>query len=140
PRQAGVRNLEREIATLCRKVARRVVGNQTETATVEVADLGDLLGPEKHTYNLAEEEDEVGTATGVAWTETGGELLSIEVSIMEGKGEPVLTGHLGQVMQESARAALTYARANARRFGIEPGFFDSHVIHVHVPAGAVPKD
>ncbi|HZT08000.1 MAG TPA: endopeptidase La [Chloroflexota bacterium] len=139
-REAGVRNLEREIATLCRKVARKVVAKEIESATLRPDDLADFLGPVKYTFNLAEEEDEVGVATGVAWTETGGELLSIEVSLVEGKGEPVLTGHLGQVMQESARAALTYARANARRFGVEPGFFDSHIIHVHVPAGAVPKD
>jgi len=139
-REAGVRNLEREIANLCRKVARKVVAKEIETITLVPGDLAEYLGPVKFTFNLAEEEDEVGVATGVAWTETGGELLSIEVSVMEGKGEPVLTGHLGQVMQESARAALTYARANAHRFGIDPGFFDSHQIHVHVPAGAVPKD
>jgi len=139
-REAGVRNLEREIATLCRKVARKVVAKEIESTTLLPGDLADYLGPVKFTFNLAEEEDEVGVTTGVAWTETGGELLSIEVSVMEGKGEPVLTGHLGQVMQESARAALTYARANARRLGIEPGFFDNHVLHIHVPAGAVPKD
>ncbi len=139
-REAGVRNLEREIATLCRKVARRVVAKEVENETVKPDELVDLLGPEKFTFNLAEEQDEVGVSTGVAWTEAGGELLSIEVSIMEGKGEPLLTGHLGQVMQESARAALTYARMNARQFGLDPSFFDSHMIHVHVPAGGVPKD
>ncbi|MBM2810869.1 MAG: ATP-dependent protease La [Chloroflexi bacterium] len=139
-REAGVRNLEREIATLCRKVARKIVAKEIESATMTPDDLSSYLGPQKFTFNLAEEEDEVGTATGVAWTETGGELLSIEVSIMEGKGEPLLTGSLGQVMQESARAALTYARANARSFGVAPTFFDNHTFHVHVPAGAVPKD
>ncbi len=139
-REAGVRNLEREIATLCRKVARKVVAKEVESVTIEPGDLAEYLGPHKFTHTLAEEHDEVGVATGVAWTETGGELLSIEVSIMEGKGEPVLTGHLGKVMQESARAALTYARANARRFKVDPGFFDDHMIHVHVPAGGVPKD
>ncbi len=139
-REAGVRNLEREIATLCRKVARKVVSNEVETVVIDAGDLVGYLGPQKFTHTLAEEQDEVGVATGVAWTETGGELLSIEVSIMEGKGEPVLTGHLGQVMQESARAALSYVRSNARRFDVEPGFFDNHMIHVHVPAGGVPKD
>jgi len=139
-REAGVRNLEREIANLCRKVARKIVGEEIETATLRPGDLVEYLGPEKFSFNLAEELDQIGVATGVAWTETGGELLSIEVSIMEGKGEPVLTGSLGQVMQESARAGLTYARANARRFGIDPAFFDTHMLHVHVPAGAVPKD
>jgi ATP-dependent Lon protease len=139
-REAGVRNLEREIATLSRKVARKVVANELKTATITVKDLAEYLGPQKFTHTLAEERDEVGVATGVAWTETGGELLSIEVSIMEGKGEPMLTGHLGKVMQESARAALTYARSNAHRFDVEPAFFDGHMIHVHVPSGAVPKD
>jgi len=139
-REAGVRNLEREIATVCRKVARKIVGHEIETAIVRPSDLGDFLGPERFSFNLAEEGDEGGVATGVAWTETGGELLSIEVSIMEGKGEPILTGSLGQVMQESARAALTYARSNAHRFGMDPAFWDNHMIHVHVPAGAVPKD
>jgi ATP-dependent Lon protease len=139
-REAGVRNLEREIANLCRKVARKIVAKDVESATLVPDDLAGYLGPQKFTFNLAEEEDEVGTATGVAWTDSGGELLSIEVSIMEGKGEPVLTGHLGQVMQESARAALTYARANARQLAVAPEFFDNHMIHVHVPAGAVPKD
>jgi ATP-dependent Lon protease len=139
-REAGVRNLEREIATLCRKVARKVVAHEIERATIFPSDLVEYLGPERFSFNLAEEEDEVGVATGVAYTETGGELLSIEVSIMEGKGDPILTGHLGQVMQESARAALTYTRANARRFGLAPDFWDNHMLHVHVPAGAVPKD
>ena len=139
-REAGVRNLEREIANLCRKIARRVVAKEVETVTIQPADLAEQLGPEKYTFNLAEEVDEIGTATGVAWTETGGELLSIEVSIMEGKGEPMLTGHLGKVMQESARAALTYARSHAHQLGVDPAFFDTHSIHVHVPAGAVPKD
>ncbi len=139
-REAGVRNLEREIATLCRKVARKIVAKEAESVAITPGDLAEYLGPHKFTHTLAEEHDEVGVATGVAWTETGGELLSIEVSVMEGKGEPVLTGHLGKVMQESARAALTYARANARRFDVDPAFFDNHMIHVHVPAGGVPKD
>jgi ATP-dependent Lon protease len=139
-REAGVRNLEREIANLCRKAARRVVAKEIETATIAPDDLPTYLGPEKFSFSLAEEDDEVGVATGVAWTETGGDLLSIEVGIMEGKGEPILTGSLGQVMQESARTALSYARASARGLGVDPSFFDSHMIHVHVPAGAVPKD
>ena len=98
------------------------------------------LVPEKFRFSLAQDIDEVGLATGLAWTETGGDLLSIEISIMEGKGEPILSGSLGQVMQESARTALTYARANARRLGIDPAFFDDHMIQVHMPAGGVPKD
>ncbi|MEA2641381.1 MAG: ATP-dependent Lon protease, partial [Chloroflexota bacterium] len=139
-REAGVRNLEREIATLARKTARKVAAHEIEQATINADDLVEPLGPQKFTRSLTEEADEVGLVNGVAWTETGGELLSIEVTIMEGKGEPVITGHLGQVMQESARAALTYARANAHRFGVAPDWFDTHMIHVHVPAGAVPKD
>jgi len=139
-REAGVRNLEREIANLCRKAARRIVAKEVESVTIMPPDLASFLGPEKFSFSLAEEDDEVGVATGVAWTETGGDLLSIEVSVIEGKGEPILTGSLGQVMQESARTALTYARASASRIGVDPAFFDDHMLHVHVPAGAVPKD
>ena len=94
----------------------------------------------RYEYGLAEEQDEVGVATGAAVTSVGGDLLSIEVIVMEGKGELILTGQLGEVMQESARAAISYARSRAADFGIEPGFFDKHNIHVHIPAGAIPKD
>jgi ATP-dependent Lon protease len=94
----------------------------------------------RYEYGLAEEQDEIGVATGAAVTSVGGDLLSIEVTIMEGKGELILTGQLGEVMQESGRAAISYARSHAADFGIAPGFFDKHNIHVHIPAGAIPKD
>ena len=94
----------------------------------------------RYEFGLAEEQDEIGVATGAAVTSVGGDLLSIEVTVMEGKGELILTGQLGEVMQESARAAICYARCHASDFGIEPGFFDKHNIHVHIPAGAIPKD
>ncbi len=138
--EAGVRNLEREIANICRKAARRVAEGYRRTIRVKPADLEKLLGPTRFLYGAAQEHDEVGVATGVSVTPYGGDLLSIEVTIMPGKGDLLLTGQLGEVMQESARAALSYARANAERLGIAPRFFENHVIHVHVPAGAVPKD
>ena len=100
----------------------------------------DYLGVPRYEFGLAEERDEVGVATGAAVTSVGGDLLSIEVAVMDGKGELILTGHLGEVMRESARAAISYARARSADFGIEPGFFDTHNIHIHVPAGAIPKD
>jgi ATP-dependent Lon protease len=94
----------------------------------------------RYEFGLAEERDEIGVATGAAVTSVGGDLLSIEVSVMEGKGELILTGHLGEVMRESARAAISYARSRSVDFGIEPGYFDKHNIHIHIPAGAIPKD
>jgi ATP-dependent Lon protease len=144
-REAGVRNLEREIASICRKIARRVAeaADRSETLTpvvVEERDLIDLLGPERYAYGLAEEKDEIGVATGVVWTPTGGDTLSIEVLPMRGKGTLTLTGQLGDVMKESAQAAVSYARYRAKEFGVDPSYFDEHVIHIHVPEGAVPKE
>ncbi|MGN6810996.1 MAG: endopeptidase La [Thermomicrobiales bacterium] len=150
-RESGVRGLERQIGGICRKVARRVagadeqetVGDAAPTAiavVVDEQDVGEYLGVPHFEHDPAEEVDEVGVATGAAYTGMGGELLAIEVLLTEGKGEIVLTGQLGNVMQESARAAVTYARSRAAAFGMEPGFFDKHQIHVHVPAGATPKD
>jgi ATP-dependent Lon protease len=190
-REAGVRNLEREIASICRKVARKIAGdvpaNQptaetdaeataetdsessrlngmtTEeqqasdsddettapaeaehalsmTFTIEANDVATYLGPERFVYGLAEERDEVGVATGVSWTPNGGDILSIEVLPVRGKGTLQLTGHLGEVMKESAHAAMSYARSRAEQFGIDPEYFDTHAIHIHVPEGAVPKD
>jgi ATP-dependent Lon protease len=139
--ESGVRNLEREIGTLCRKVAKRFAGDEPpEQVTIDGADVGTYLGVPRYEYGLAEEQDEVGVATGAAVTSVGGDLLSIEVIVMEGKGDLLLTGQLGEVMQESARAAISYARANAHVYNIEPGFFDKRNIHVHIPAGAIPKD
>lgn len=138
--EAGVRNLEREIATICRKVARRVAESRRVPKQIQTTSLDRYLGPPKYTFGMAEEQDEIGVATGVAVTEAGGDLLSIEVTLMPGKGNLSLTGQLGEVMQESAQAALSYARANARALGIRVKDFDQLDIHIHVPEGAVPKD
>jgi ATP-dependent Lon protease len=139
--ESGVRNLEREIGSVCRKAARAIAGQEEpEQLTIDADDLIDVLGVPRYEYGLAEEQDEIGVATGAAVTSVGGDLLSIEVTIMEGKGELILTGQLGEIMQESGRAAISYARSHAADFGIAPGFFDKHNIHVHIPAGAIPKD
>jgi ATP-dependent Lon protease len=122
-------------------VAKILAGdNPPASITVDADDVGTYLGVPKYDYGLAEEQDEVGVATGAAVTSVGGDLLGIEVLIMPGKGDLILTGQLGDVMQESARAALSYARARAVDYGLAPDFFDRNNIHVHVPAGAIPKD
>ncbi|MFQ5342359.1 MAG: endopeptidase La [Anaerolineae bacterium] len=138
--EAGVRNLEREIARICRKAARRVAEGKPAPKQISANSLARYLGPPKYSYGMAEEQDEIGVATGVAVTEAGGDLLSIEVTLMPGKGNLTLTGQLGDVMQESAQAALSYARANAKHLGIRVKDFDQLDIHIHVPEGAVPKD
>jgi ATP-dependent Lon protease len=139
-REAGVRQLERNIGTLIRKLAVRVASGESGPFRVTAADVTQQLGPEKFTHGLAEEKDEIGVATGLAVNGFGGDILSIEVSLSEGTGKVLLTGSLGEVMQESAQAALTYARANARRLKLEPSVFDKTNIHIHVPSGATPKD
>jgi ATP-dependent Lon protease len=144
-REAGVRGLEREIASLCRKIARKVAAmadSQGEPASyvIDAGDLASYLGPERFTYGLAEERDEVGVATGVTWSPTGGDVLSIEVLPVRGKGNIQLTGQLGEVMKESAQAALSYARSRIEQLGVDPNYFDEHNIHIHVPEGAVPKE
>ncbi len=141
-REAGVRNLEREIASICRKLARKVV---TGDAEVEIrlgpARVLELLGvPHYHPPRESERRPEVGVATGLAWTEVGGEILTTEATLMRGRGRLTLTGQLGDVMQESAQAALSYIRSKAEPFGIDPLFHRKHDIHVHVPEGAIPKD
>ncbi len=138
--EAGVRNLEREIANICRKVARRIAEEKRAPRNVTSQSLVRYLGPPQFTFGLAEKEDEIGVATGIAWTEAGGDLLNVEVTLMEGKGGLILTGQLGDVMQESAQAALSYARSRARELGITNYEFDKLDIHVHVPEGAIPKD
>jgi ATP-dependent Lon protease len=139
--ESGVRNLEREIGSLCRKAARKFAGeNPPESIEIDEPSIDSYLGVPRYEFGLAEEQDEAGVATGAAVTSVGGDLLSIEVTVMEGKGDLILTGQLGEVMQESARAAISYARSHAREFSIEAGFFDKHNIHVHIPAGAIPKD
>jgi len=138
--EAGVRNLEREIAKVCRKLARRVAEGKRLTRRITAAKLPVYLGPPLFLPMMAEETDEVGVATGLAWTEAGGDIMAIEVTLMPGKGVLLLTGQLGDVMQESAQAALSYTRSRARQWGIEPDEFDRLDIHVHLPEGAIPKD
>jgi len=139
-REAGVRNLEREIASICRKVAKDIAVGKRKSKKVSEKDLHELLGPVRFRFEVLEEEDEVGVATGLAWTESGGDVLFVECQVMPGSGELVLTGKLGDVMQESAKAALTYCRSVADRYGVDPEFFKKHDLHIHVPAGAIPKD
>ncbi len=139
-REAGVRNLERQIAAVCRKAARRIAEGKAEHVTVDEKDLHDILGPEKYRSELAGEKDEIGVATGLAWTPAGGDLLFVEVSVVPGDGSLRLTGRLGEVMKESAEAALTYVRSRAEGLGIAPDFYKKMDIHIHVPEGAVPKD
>jgi ATP-dependent Lon protease len=144
-REAGVRNLEREIGSICRKRARKVAQGARRKTTITPKKLQEYLGPQKYRYEVAERGDEVGVATGLAWTPVGGEILFIEAALVPGKGTLILTGHLGDVMQESGKAALTYARSyeqqhlkRGRKDG--KGFYEANDIHIHIPAGAIPKD
>jgi len=139
-REAGLRNLEREIGTICRKRARQIAQGDKKKATVTPTKLVDFLGKRKFRHEVAERSDEVGVATGLAWTPAGGDVLFIETTLMPGKGSLTLTGQLGDVMQESARAALSYTRSRAVSLGIEEDFYSKKDVHIHVPAGAIPKD
>lgn len=138
--EAGVRNLEREIGKICRKLARRIAEDKSISKRITAESLDKFLGPPQFLASLTEEADEVGVATGLAWTEAGGDIMAIEVSLMPGKGMLMLTGQLGDVMQESAQAALSYTRSRAAQFGIDPDEFERLDIHVHLPEGAIPKD
>jgi len=140
-REAGVRNLEREIGTMCRKVARAIAEGKTDKVEITLDKVSEYLGPQRFDYGLAEEEDQVGAATGVSVSEAGGDVLTVEATVIDGKDEDfTLTGQIGKVMEESARAALSYVRGHEREFGIPKGFFEDHAMHIHVPAGAIPKD
>jgi ATP-dependent Lon protease len=140
-REAGVRNLEREIGNVCRKVARKVVKEGQEyTVTITAENVNEFLGVIKFRDITANEKNEVGLVTGLAWTEVGGSILATEVTIVDGKGKLTLTGKLGDVMQESAQAALSYVRSRAARLGVNRDFYRNVDIHVHVPEGAIPKD
>jgi ATP-dependent Lon protease len=147
-REAGVRSLEREISKICRKVVLQAVTNRTnknkkksvECITVTVRNLEKYLGVKKYRYGLAEEHDQIGQVTGLAWTEVGGELLTIEAQVMAGKGKLLHTGSLGDVMKESINAAMTVVRSRAPLFGVEDIYFQNNDFHVHVPEGATPKD
>jgi ATP-dependent Lon protease len=139
-REAGVRNLERELSTLIRKAVKELTISKQKSIAVTGASLGDFLGVPKYRYGEVEAEDLVGVVTGLAWTDVGGELLTIEGVMMPGKGKMTVTGNLRDVMKESISAAASYVRSRAVAFGIEPPLFDKRDIHVHVPEGATPKD
>ncbi len=139
-KEAGVRSLERKIGQICRKAARQIMENGKEKVTVNSKNLEAFLGRSRYSYLMANQKDEVGIARGLAWTQVGGDTLQIEVNVLPGKGELVLTGQLGDVMKESAQAGISYIRSVADQYGIAPEFFQEHDIHVHIPEGAVPKD
>jgi ATP-dependent Lon protease len=140
-REAGVRNLERDVANICRKVVKEILSNKKiKKLNISVSNLEKYLGVKKYRYGLAEQFDQIGQVTGLAWTSVGGELLTIEASIMPGKGKVTHTGQLGEVMQESIHAAMTVVRSRADKFGLAADFYDTHDFHVHVPEGATPKD
>jgi ATP-dependent Lon protease len=138
--EAGVRNLEREIATVMRKIARKIAEGRRSKARVTAEKIPEYLGPQRYYYGTAEESDESGVATGVAWTSAGGDLITVEATLMNGRGNLTLTGQLGEVMRESAQAALSYSRARAEQFGLENCFYEKYDIHLHLPAGSIPKD
>ncbi|MBE9536918.1 MAG: endopeptidase La [Proteobacteria bacterium] len=139
-REAGLRNLEREIGSVCRKVARGLAEGKKKKQIVTAGNLHKLLGPPRFLPETGREENEVGVTTGLAWTQAGGEILYVEASLMKGKGGLTLTGQLGDVMKESGHAALSYARSNAARLGLKEDFLEAKELHLHVPSGAIPKD
>lgn len=139
-KEAGVRQLEREIGTICRKSAKEILTTKKKTIAVTERNIEKYLGKEKFTYQMVNETDEVGIVRGLAWTSVGGDTLQIEVNVMPGKGEILLTGQLGDVMKESAKTGISYIRSVSRQYNIPDDFFETHDIHVHIPEGAVPKD
>ena len=139
-KEAGVRNFEREISGILRKTAKQIAEKKTKKVVVDAKSVAKFLGPEKFTDSLAEKKDEVGMATGLFVTQVGGGILFIEVALMPGRGQLILTGQLGDVMKESAQAAMSYIRSRASRFGINENFNKKLDVHVHVPEGAIPKD
>lgn len=139
-KEAGVRSLERKLGEICRKTARKILEDKEETVSVNVDNLESFLGRARYTYQRKNKTDEVGIVRGLAWTSVGGDTLQIEVNLMPGKGEFLLTGQLGDVMKESAQAGISYIRSVAEEYGIKPEFFQKHDLHIHIPEGAVPKD
>jgi ATP-dependent Lon protease len=139
-RESGVRGLERQLAAVCRKSARELVQASKKTIRLNKNNLQKFLGIPKYRHNSAEEQDQVGVATGLAWTEVGGDILLIEVTLIKGKGKLILTGKLGEVMRESAQAAFSYIRSRSKSLGIDDTVFEQYDIHIHVPEGAIPKD
>lgn len=138
--ESGVRELERKLAALCRKVARKIAEGEGHSFQITLENLSEYLGPPEYIEEINQEKDEVGVAIGLAWTPYGGEVLYVEAVVMPGKGNLVLTGHLGEIMKESAQAALSYIRSKYKEFNLDPKFYTKYDIHVHVPSGAVPKD
>ena len=138
--EAGLRNLEREIGNICRKVARKIAEGEKRPFHITKSNLQKYMGVPKYLPEMDQENSQIGLSTGLAWTQAGGEVLYIEASLIRGKGDLIVTGQLGDVMQESARAAVTYARANLRSYKIKENLFENHDVHIHVPAGAIPKD
>ncbi len=138
--EAGLRNLERELAAICRKVAKKVAEGKKEKTKITLRNLNQLLGPPQFLPDEEQERNEIGVATGLAWTEIGGEVLHVEASTTPGKGSLILTGHLGEVMKESAQAAFTYTRSRGKAYGIKANDLNEKEVHIHVPAGAIPKD
>ncbi|NOU95993.1 endopeptidase La [Paenibacillus sp. LMG 31456] len=139
-RESGVRNLEQQVSAICRKAAKQLVSGQTSSVQVHVDNVKDFLGPSKYRYGMAEEYDQIGAVTGLAWTEVGGDTLVIEVTVMPGNGKLTLTGKLGDVMKESAQAAFSYTRSRVEQLRIPPDFHEKVDIHIHIPEGAIPKD
>ncbi|WP_438347134.1 endopeptidase La [Paenibacillus sp. FA6] len=139
-RESGVRNLEQQIASICRKTARKIVSQQHSIIVITPADIKDNLGIAKFRHGVADLEDQIGTVTGLAWTEVGGETLMIEVTVVPGSGKLILTGQLGDVMKESAQAAFSYTRSQSEVLGIDSDFHEKNDIHIHIPEGAIPKD
>ncbi|RNB86163.1 endopeptidase La [Brevibacillus panacihumi] len=139
-REAGVRNLNREAANICRKAAKLIVSGEKKRVVVTAKTLETLLGKPRYRYGLAEKKDQIGSVTGLAWTQAGGDTLNVEVSILPGKGKLTLTGQLGDIMKESAQAAFSYIRSRSKEWGIDPDFHEKNDIHIHVPEGAIPKD
>ncbi|WP_341348353.1 endopeptidase La [Paenibacillus sp. FSL H3-0469] len=139
-RESGVRNLEQQIAALCRKAAKQIVSEEKERVSILPEEIKDYLGASKFRYGMAELEDQIGTVTGLAWTEVGGDTLLIEVTVVQGTGKLTLTGQLGDVMKESAQAAFSYTRSKAEELGLAPDFHEKNDIHIHIPEGAIPKD
>ena len=139
-REAGVRNLEREISKIARKLVKKIDNNEKINVPIKETDMKDLLGVQKFNYGEVEKENMVGVVTGLAWTEVGGEILKIESAVMPGKGKMQITGKLGDVMQESVKAAKSYIRSKSLDYGITPPVFDKKDFHIHVPEGATPKD
>ena len=139
-REAGVRSLERELGRICRKTARKILEDHQTEVHVEKEDLEEFLGKKKYEFQPANRKSEIGIVRGLAWTSVGGDTLQIEVNVMPGKGEFLLTGQLGDVMKESAQAGISFIRSVADQYEINKNFFEKHDIHIHIPEGAVPKD